>query len=612
MFRNLLRTLAMSVFMYSLLGTLAAQPSRIRSHADVTTRALLQGHVHPLTRVATDQGRLDPATQIRAVTLVLRPSASQQADLEQLLASQQDARSPDYHHWLTPEQYADRFGVSASDVEQIKGWLEQQGLSVGNVARARNFVSFSGTAAQIETAFNTRLDSFDLNGEVHFANVSDPAVPAAFAPVISSIRGLNDFRPKARSRMMPKYTSSRGNHYLAPDDLALIYDIKPLYDSGIDGTGQSLVVVGQTALRMTDISQFRSYFNLPANTPQVTLVPNSFDPGIRRSDLSEADLDIEISGAVARNATILYVYADNVMDALQYAIDQNMAPVLSMSYGSCEQETSSSDAQTMRSWAQQANAQGMTWFAASGDSGGADCYGTGPGSQGIGLAVDLPAGIPEVTGVGGTEFAEGSGTYWNAANGTNSSSVVSYIPEVAWNDSAQDGSPSASGGGASIFFSKPSWQAGNGVPSDGKRDVPDVAWAASADHDGVLAYYNGSLSAFGGTSAGAPSFAGIATLLNHYLVSNGLQASAGLGNINPGLYSMAKNASGVFHDIVSGNNEVTVTCSGFHQRGSTCSSAGTYGFSAAPGYDQVTGWGSVDVFNLITQWSNGSAIPSGN
>ncbi len=166
-------------------------------------------------------------------------------------------------------------------------------------------------------------------------------------------------------------------------------------------------------------------------------------------------------------------------------------------------------------WAQQANAQGMTWFAASGDDGAADC----DDSQNPGLAVDLPGSVPEVTSVGGTEFVEGTGTYWSLTNNANGASALSYIPETTWNDSVEDGEPSASGGGASVLFSKPSWQTGRGVPSDNARDVPDVSLNASDDHDRYLVYTGGSLQAYGGTSVPAPSFAGLTALLNQKLGS---------------------------------------------------------------------------------------------
>src|ERR1017187_7943630 len=131
------------------------------------------------------------------------------------------------------------------------------------------------------------------------------------------------------------------------------------------------------------------------------------------------------------------------------------------------------------------------------------------------------AALPQVTGVGGTEFDEGSGSYWNLKNTSSQASALSYIPETSWNDSAIKGTPHASGGGASAFFSKPSWQTGAGVPADGARDVPDVSLSASPDQDGYRIYTGGSLQIIGGTSVGPPQFAGITALLSQYLVANG-------------------------------------------------------------------------------------------
>jgi subtilase family serine protease len=212
--------------------------------------------------------------------------------------------------------------------------------------------------------------------------------------------------------------------------------------------------------------------------------------------------------------------------------------------------------------------------------------------------VDLPASVPEVTGVGGTRFLEGGGNFWNTANNASGASALSYIQEAAWNDSTP-GNPAASGGGASVRFSKPGWQTGTGVPAGDVRSVPDVALAASAKHDGFLIYTQGGLSVIGGTSAGAPSFAGIAALLNHYLVSSGLQQSPGVGNMNPRLYSLAQNAPDAFHDITNGNNVITVTCS---TRTRNCAE-GSFGFETGVGYDPVTGLGSVDAYRLVTAWA---------
>jgi uncharacterized protein (TIGR03437 family) len=426
--------------------------------------------------------------------------------------------------------------------------------------------------------------------------------------MVRSIRGLNNFRMRPAKRLQsrslqPDFTTSRGNHELAPNDLATIYNIQGLYNAGADGTGQSVVVAGQTGINISDIQLFRSTFNLPARDPQIIRVPNTTDPGISQDDLAEADLDIQWSGAVARNASILYVYSDDVMTSIQYAIDQNLAPVISTSYGLCEPETARADALTFRNWARQANAQGITWFAASGDSGAADCG----DSSNPGLSVDVPASIPEVTAVGGTEFSEGSGSYWNSTNDANRASVKSYIPEIAWNDSAIDGQPSASGGGASAYFFIPTWQSSLGF-DDGVRHLPDVALNASADHDGYLVYTDGSQQVYGGTSVPTPVMAGIAALMNHFLTANGSQSAPGLGNMNPGLYSLAQTNPDIFHDITSGNNIVTVPCPA---RSKNCVPA-PVGYRASAGYDQVTGLGSFDAFKLASAWSGVAALGTTN
>ena len=585
----------------------AAQLSRIAGPIDNRQRVSLTGHIHPKALPENDRGRADASLTLPYVTVMLKPSAAQRADLDQLLAQQQDPSSSNYHRWLTPEEYADRFGVSQADLDQIARWLGQQHLTVAAVARGRNWVAFSGGVRDVESAFATEIHRYQADSEMHFANVSEPTIPAALGPVVSEIHGLNDFklRPAARlpKQLQADYNSSKGSsHYLAPDDVATIYNIQPLYSSGIDGTGQKVVVVGQTKVNLSDIEQFRTYFNLSANDPQLILVPNTTDPGISKTDLPEADLDIEFAGGVARNATILYVYSDDVEVSAQYAIDQNLAPVLSMSYGLCEALTAPSDANAQRTLAQQANAQGITWIAASGDNGAADCYGSSSRSN-LGLSADLPGSIPEVTSIGGTEFTEGSGNYWNTTNSANHASALSYIPETSWNDSALDGSPAASGGGASVYFTKPSWQVGLGVPSDGARDVPDVSLSGSADHDSYLFFTGGSMQAVGGTSVGAPSFSGMIALLNQYMVAKGSQSSAGMGNVNPRLYALAQTMPNVFHDITTGDNLVD-PCPA---RARNCSPT-PIGFTAGTGYDQVTGLGSMDTFNMVTSWNGSGAV----
>jgi uncharacterized protein (TIGR03437 family) len=538
--------------------------------------------------------------QLSYVRLTLGPSPAQQADLERLLAEQQTPGSPNYHRWLTPEQFGQRFGPSDSDVAQITTWLQNQGMTVTYVGRGRGWIAFDASAAQAEIAFSTELHHYLVNGELHFANATEPSIPSALAGVVTGIGGLHDFRPQARviRKSIPEYTSSSGIHSLAPNDLAVIYNLLPLYSAGINGSGQTLAVAGQSNIQISNIDQFRSRFGLPTNDPKLVLVPGSRNPGLVPKDVDESHLDLEWAGAVARNAQIIYVYSTDVYTSEQYIVDQNLAPVLSESYGLCEAETFASDAASVRALAQQANAQGITWFAPSGDSGAADC----DDAQNPGLSVDIPASIPEVTGVGGTQFAEGAGQYWNATNDATGASATSYIPEAAWNDSSLEGVPSASGGGASIFFTKPSWQNVSGVPSDNARHVPDISLNASPSHDGYLIYSSGSQQVVGGTSAGTPIYAGVAALLNQYLVGTGAQPAPGLGNINPNLYALYQAVPQAFHDITTGNNIVTVPCPPRNRFGCAASPVG---YNAGPGYDQVTGLGSVDINTLVTNWTAG-------
>jgi hypothetical protein len=556
--------------------------------------ALLKGNVHFKALPANDRGVLDSSTAIPFMRVSLAPTAAQQAELERLLEAQRDPSSSDYHRWLTPEEFGDRFGASPDDLERIAAWLRSEGFTVEQKARARNWIAFSGAAGQVARTFRTQLHRYEADGETHFANASAPAVPAALAEMISEIHGLNDFRmqPARVKKLPPNYTTSGGTHYLAPDDLAAIYDISALYQAGYDGSGQKVAILGQTDINLADIRSFRARFGLAAKDPQLVLYGN--DPGVSSADQIESDLDLEWAGAVARNATILFVYSTNVFASAQYAIDQNLAPVISMSYGACEQGISASS----RAVAQQANAEGITWLNSSGDSGAASCDYGGPAAARYGPVVSFPADIPEITAVGGTEFNETGSTGWNSSNSSTSASATGYLPEKGWNDTASGGGIWASGGGKSAVFPKPWWQTGPGVPADGARDVPDVSLTASGAHDGYLIYASGQLYSVGGTSASAPSFAGIVTILNQYVTAKGFQAKPGLGNINPNLYSLAQNTTGVIHDITVGNNIVPCVAN------STGCTTGSFGYSAGVGYDMVTGVGSVDAYNMVTRWVN--------
>ncbi len=547
-----------------------------------------------------DEGSVASEFSMPSITLLFKQSTEQQKELTKLLEDQQNPASPLFHHWLTPEQYADRFGVSQSDMDALAAWLRSEGLTVTNVARSRSWLLFQGTAEKVSSALGTAIHQYRVDGETHFANRSDPSVPAAFAGVVGGFMGLDDFYPHSHSKRLspsPNYTYPSGTHGLVPDDIATIYNIMPLYQGGINGNGQKIVVTGQTQIQLSDIQTFRARYGLPVMTPQVMLAKGATDPGIVQSELAEADLDIEWAGAVSRNASIIYVYGRSAFQAALDAIDQNLAPVITESYSGCEAQNISLLA-NYRTFAQQANAQGITWVNDTGDPGAAGCDANGSSLAQNGLAVDFPGSMPEVTAVGGTEFSEGSGNYWSNTNSSTFSSALTYIPEIAWNSTAALNLLWASAGGVSSYYSKPVWQTGAGVPNDGMRDVPDVALAASFHHDGYFVSTGGSLvCCYGGTSISTPVFAGIVSLLNQAV------SPTGLGNINPTLYRLAQSGSNVFHDITAGNN--IVPCAA----GSPNCTNGTLGYSAGPGYDLVTGLGSVDANNLVHQW-NTSVAPA--
>jgi uncharacterized protein (TIGR03437 family) len=574
-------------------GSLWAQQDHVTARTDAARIVRLNGNLRPMMLRQNDEGRVDAALRLPAMTLLLRSSASQQADLRQLLADQRNPSSALYHHWLTPEEFADQFGISPHDIAAAADWLRSQGFTVGKVAHSRSWIVFSGTARQAEDAFHAEIHRYRLDDQDHFANAAEPSIPAALADIVWGVDGLDDFLPEASQ---PKTTSTIGVHTLAPDDLATIYNITPVYQSGIDGTGQKIAVVGTTqfdASALADVAAFQAKFNLPRNVPQVVLNTDFPDPGVNANSINEAHLDIEWAGAIARNAQIVFVYSNTFLRAVLYAVDNNLAPVITMSANTgCEAANTAANMNFYQAVAQQANAEGITWVNSGSDAGPASCDPNGFPLALNGLGLRFPASIPEVTAVGGTEFNEQGGAYWKAANTANGASAISYIPEMVWNDSLLLNALWAGGGGASIYFPKPAWQAGPGVPDDNARDLPDIVFASSFSHDGYYVIRNNAAVTTGGTSAAAPVFAGILALLNQSL------GSTGLGNVNPTLYRLASTTTGVFHDITVGSN--VVPCA----PGSLDCPNGTMGFHASLGYDLASGLGSVDVAQLLNQWSS--------
>ncbi len=610
---------------------------RIVQAIDNSAVSIIKGNVSPWAQPQYDQGPVDESFRLNHITLVFKPSSSEQADLNNFLLQLQNPSSPNYHKWLTPEQYAARYGMTESDLAKVVSWLQDQGFAIEQTARGRNWVAFSGTAGEVESAFHAAIHTYVVHGETRYANSVEPSVPSALVGVVVGIRGLDNYRPKpkvrvARSRFgaKPNYTSSEtGDHFLVPGDLAVIYDIQSLYNAGITGAGLKIAVMGQTDIVMNDITEFRSLVGLPANNPTVVTIP-SYVSITTTGDLTEADLDLEWSGGVASNADIIYVNAgdstNGAFDSLTYAIDNNVAPIISMTYGGCEPDFGATNASAYQTYLQMASTEGITIAAAAGDDGATDCDNNNPSSPSdlavMGLAVDFTASSPNVTAIGGSEFtgdtSTGANTYWSGTNNsTTQASALSYIPEMVWNDTATDMELSATGGGASTFFTKPKWQTSVGVPNDGARDVPDISLTASADEDPYLIcssdYVNtdtsatadctngfratdGTLDVVGGTSAATPSFAGILALLEQKMGSP-------QGNINQVLYPLFAKSASAFHNITSGNNEEPC------EAGTPdCPNGGQIGFTAGTGYSQTTGLGSVDAYNLVAAWKSVAPI----
>ncbi len=586
----------------------ARRPERVR----------LERSAHPLARSELDVGALPHETRLSNLSLVFKLTPEQTRDRDALLAAQVDPTSPSFHRWLTPGEYAARFGARPADVDLARAWLASQGLEVHEPSPLGARASFSGTVGAVEAAFHSQMRRYSIGGETHYAMATAPAVPSALADVVLGLHNAHSFVARPASRRaapVPAYVNGN-DRGLGPPDWANIYGVAPLYSPGagktpLDGTGVTIAIVGTAKLAQADIDAFRAAFKLPASTVAMTLVPNT-GPAVAGTvgEGLEGYLDVEWAGGIAPKAAINFVFVGsqdpNVESATYYAIEQNLAPVLSESWGGCEYQMTPADADIFAVYGSAASLLGISYLAASGDAGAADCAPNGV----AGLYVDMPASYPSVTAVGGTQFPAGS-ISWGAdgyATGYPSG-------ESAWKESDRASSPAAGGGGVSAVFARPEYQSQlptcsmtgslpTGVTPSAMRQVPDVAVAASSSAPGYFVACtlsgqdcsaSGKSPAFyliGGTSAGTPSMAGVVALAN--------QATKGrLGNINPMLYALQRSVPSAFHDITSGDNKIQ--CKAGADPG--CPAGGQYGFAAATGYDCATGLGAPNAAVLINAWA---------
>jgi hypothetical protein len=584
--------------------------------------------------------------------------------------------SPKHHAWLTPQQFGAQFGATDADIQATTSWLSAKGFHGIKVGSGRTTIQFSGTAAEVRDAFHTEIHRYVVNGAERFANSSDPQIPAALAPVVAGVVSLHNFPKLAHSHKLGNFrrpasggpieplfsfagcgSGSNQCNGLGPADLAKIYNVP----SNLDGTGQTIAVVGQTNINLADAQQYRAIFGLPVNDPVIVL--NGPDPGILASDESEADLDVQVSGAMAPKATIKLVISEGTSTAATagidlsalYIIDNNIAGVMSESYGSCEAGLGTTGNAFYNALWEQAAAQGITVLVSSGDNGSAACDDPNASDFAInGLAVSGLASTPFNMAVGGTDFlyttSNPFSTYWNVTNsGTPpTESAKSYVPETTWSNScaaagatactasiinanSTRGSDLVAGsGGPSSIYAKPAWQAGiNGMPNDSKRDIPDVSLfssngtnnsfyvlcqkdftgANSCDLNSPFTDFTGA----GGTSASVQAFAGIMALINQSQAS-GSNPAPRQGNANYIFYKLYKqnqanaakicasnpaavSAAGcIFYDVTSGN--ISVACQGGKPNCSnTSTAANQYGVMVNTG---IPAWAATIGYDLAT------------
>jgi subtilase family serine protease len=643
--RQALRAVSFSL-LTALTAAAATPQARITSAIDNTQRTALPGTLSPLARAANDMGAVPSATPLSAITLVFSRTPAQQAALDALTAAQQDPTSPQYHAFLTPAQFGAQFGAAPADIAATEAWLQQQGFTLEGVSRSSDRIFFAGTAAQVASSFGTELHNFSTSQGVRMAPSTELSLPTALASSVLTISNLSNFRPRSQVKLRnpastvasPEFTSGQtGKIFLDPKDLQTIYDVNAAYSAGYNGAGQSIAVIGQSAIVASDITNFQTALGIPAKAPTQILVPNTGTSTVYTGDEAESDLDLEYSSAMAPGATVYLVYTGSstntggVFTSLQYAVSNDIAPIITLSYGECEPDLGSSNYAQLNAILQQGAVQGQTIVVSAGDSGSTACDSdtTDTVAQMEAVAVDFPASSQYVTGMGGTEIAAAneSSTYFNTTTGADIvSSAKSYVPEIVWNDDAYAVSLgatgasalSATGGGISTLTPRPAWQAGvPGIPTGSYRLLPDVSLVASNYYPGLLYCSsdtsvgvtgscttgfrdanNQYLTVAGGTSFDAPTFAGLVALINQ-----AKNYTAGQGLINPTLYTLASNPTtyaSAFHDISTGTN----SC----QAGTAyCSTAGASVYSAGTGYDEATGLGSVDFYNLLTAWPAASS-----
>jgi len=456
-------------------ASLAQVPSpakgQITAAINPAQRKIIGNSVHPLASAANDRGRADSSLAMKDMLLLLQPTQAQSSALKQFVTDLHNPNSPNFHKWLTPEQYSEQYGVGSGDIKIVSDWLTSNGFTVEQIARGKNWIRFSGTSSQVENAFQTTIHAYSVNGQTRYANASSLSIPAALAPAVAGVVRVNNFlssaqhvAPATMSRdkngkfvrntndatptlpgskvASPAFTSAGDqiSTYLMPGDFAKIYNSQSVVASGIDGTGVSIAIVGRSDINLSDVEAFRTIAGLPFNDPNIIYA--STDPGDISGDDFEASLDVEWAGAIAPKASINYVIGastsatDGVDVAASYIVDNTTSPIMTVSFGLCEADMSDTQVNFYHVLWQQAASEGISVFVSSGDAGASGCNNPGSPSTVYGYGVNGLASTPYNVAVGGTEFNDADlNTYWSLSNTANLTSAKGYIPEAVWNES---------------------------------------------------------------------------------------------------------------------------------------------------------------------------------
>jgi hypothetical protein len=420
----------------------------------------LSGNTRPEAKTANDQGAVPDSFGLEHMLLQLRRTPQQEQAVEQFIDQLYDPQSPNFHQWLTAQQFGERYGLAQEDLATITGWLQSQGFEVNVVYPNHMVIDFSGDAGLIRRAFQTELHYLEVDGERHYANMSDPKIPSTLAPMVAGIVSLHDFRAYPQSARAthagPNFTTTGGSYVVAPADLATIYNFNQLFNAGVTGAGQTVVVVEDSDVaHPADFNTFRSVFGLSsysgASFTTVHPAPpsgsnNCSDPGTNSAE-GEAALDIEmVTSAAPRAAVVLASCAGTATTYGFFTATQNLInsatppPIISMSYGAPETDIGSSANAAINSAYQQGAAEGVSIFVSSGDqSASGDNFATGGEPAVHGIRINGFSSTPYNVSVGATDFSDTyagtNSTYWSSTNASTYRSALSYIPEIPMSSS---------------------------------------------------------------------------------------------------------------------------------------------------------------------------------